>query len=116
MVPYRGSPASAFIGVPFRELEKSFRGECFKQSGVNTCSWRDRPHTKAGGSNDQTNDQAWDVGNISDGAEHCALAHPGLWGWRWWRWWWRTFFRYGPGPFLSAFVLPAFVLPEAVGH
>jgi hypothetical protein len=106
-----------FIGVPFRDFAetKSFRGECFKQSGVNTCDWRYRPHTKAGGSNGQTSDQAWNVGSISYGAEHCAFAHPGPCGWRWWRWW-RSFFRYGSGPFLSAFVLPAFVLPEAVGH
>src|SRR6266446_5034868 len=105
--------------VPFRDFAetKSFRGNVSSKAELTRAGWRDRPHTKAGGSNDQTNDQAWDVGSISDDAEHCALAHPGLCGGRWWRgWWWRSFFRYGPGPFLSAFVLPAFVLPEAVGH
>jgi len=34
------------------------------QRGISTSSWRDRPHTKAGGSNDQISDQAWDVGTI----------------------------------------------------
>ena len=66
---------------------------------------------KAGGWNDQTRDQAWDVGTSSDGAEYCALADPGLGGWRRTGWWWRSLFRYGPGSIVSTFVLP-----KAVGH
>src|SRR5882724_1170122 len=86
--------------------------------GLHSTNWRNRPHTKAGDSNDQSCDQAWDVGNISDGAEHCALTHPGLCGWRrrrrwrWWRWW-RTSLFCLPGLFLPAC---GGGLPEAVGH
>src|SRR6266446_5563037 len=108
------------IGHPFRDLLRQPSGNVSSNAELTRAGRRDRPHTKAGGSNDQTSDQAWDVGTNSDGAEHCALAHPGPCGWRWWRWrrwwWWRRFFRHGPRAFLSPFVFPAFVLPAAVAH
>ncbi len=72
-----------------------------------------RPHTKAGDSNDQRCAQAWDVGNISDGAEHRALTHTGLCGWRRRRrWGWRgSFFFCLPDLFPASVAVG---LPEAV--
>jgi hypothetical protein len=75
------------------------------------CSWRNRPQMKAGGSNVQISAQVCDAGNVPDGADRYALVHSGFCDGRWRRWRPFFFFHYLPGPFL-----PAFVVPEAVGH
>jgi hypothetical protein len=96
--------------------QKSFpRGNVFKPRGVNMCSWSDSPQNKAGGSNDQISAQVCDAGNVTDGADRCAIIHSSFcdgrrrwWRWRWWSRWrrWRRyipFFLAAPG---RAFVVP----------
>src|SRR5712664_2996185 len=121
LIWHRGPPLATMpagvIGVPFRDPAetKIFSGGMLRAKRGLHSHLGDRPHTKAGGSNDQRCAQAWDVGNISDGAEHRALTQPRLCGWRWW-WWWRRWRRGSffclPGPFPAS----AVGLPEAVGH
>src|SRR6476646_5757262 len=83
--------------------KKSFQGEYCGQGRVNTCGWT-MGARKAGGANDQTSDRVCDAGDVCDEPDSGALAHSYFFGWRRrGRRWRRRYFRYGPGPFLSAF-------------
>jgi hypothetical protein len=97
--------------IPFRDFPKakiSSEGDVFKPGGSTCVAGEKSPQTKAGGSNDQTNDQVCDAGNIPDGADRCAINASGFCGSSWRSPCWLA------APGRAAFA--AFAVPEAVGH